>query len=131
MSTRAPEAPAKGSGPVLLTLAAGQFLMTLDSSVMNVSIATVAKDVGAPRDRSPVMDRAPDAKSGDCPRLMSVPVSVHQPALDRTQATWLDSTPDLSCINSTQAYCVDGEHQPTDLAVGRSNPSRLASLGHA
>jgi len=31
---------------VLLTLAAGQFLMTLDSSVMNVSIATVAHDVG-------------------------------------------------------------------------------------
>src|SRR6266576_505895 len=31
---------------VLVTLAAGQFLMTLDSSVMNVSIATVAKDVG-------------------------------------------------------------------------------------
>ncbi len=31
---------------VLPTLAAGQFLMTLDSSVMNVSIATVAKDVG-------------------------------------------------------------------------------------
>lgn len=31
---------------VLLTLAAGQFLMALDSSVMNVSIATVAKDVG-------------------------------------------------------------------------------------
>jgi EmrB/QacA subfamily drug resistance transporter len=38
-------APA-GSMVVLLTLAAGQFLMTLDSSVMNVSIATVAKDVG-------------------------------------------------------------------------------------
>ncbi|HEV8099600.1 MAG TPA: MFS transporter [Gaiellaceae bacterium] len=35
-----------GSQIVLLTLAAGQFLMTLDSSVMNVSIATVAKDVG-------------------------------------------------------------------------------------
>ena len=34
------------SGIVLLTLASGQFLMTLDSSVMNVSIATVAKDVG-------------------------------------------------------------------------------------
>ncbi len=29
-----------------MTLAAGQFLMTLDTSVMNVSIATVAKDVG-------------------------------------------------------------------------------------
>jgi hypothetical protein len=37
---------ASGSGIVLLTLASGQFLMTLDSSVMNVSIATVAKDVG-------------------------------------------------------------------------------------
>jgi MFS family permease len=34
------------SGIILLTLASGQFLMTLDSSVMNVSIATVAKDVG-------------------------------------------------------------------------------------
>lgn len=31
---------------VLLTLAAGQFLMALDSSVMNVAIATVAEDVG-------------------------------------------------------------------------------------
>src|SRR5262245_15508167 len=29
-----------------MTLASAQFLMTLDSSVMNVSIATVAKDVG-------------------------------------------------------------------------------------
>jgi len=34
------------TGLVLLTLASSQFLMTLDSSVMNVSIATVAKDVG-------------------------------------------------------------------------------------
>ena len=31
---------------VLLTLASAQFLMTLDSSVMNVSIAQVAEDVG-------------------------------------------------------------------------------------
>jgi MFS family permease len=37
---------AAAGGIILLTLAAGQFLMTLDSSVMNVSIATVAKDVG-------------------------------------------------------------------------------------
>src|SRR5436853_1160228 len=37
---------ASTTGIVLMTLAAGQFLMTLDSSVMNVSIATVAKDVG-------------------------------------------------------------------------------------
>jgi MFS family permease len=36
----------RAAGIVLLTLAAGQFLMVLDSSVMNVSIATVAHDVG-------------------------------------------------------------------------------------
>jgi EmrB/QacA subfamily drug resistance transporter len=35
-----------GTGLVLTTLAAAQFLMLLDSSVMNVAIATVAKDVG-------------------------------------------------------------------------------------
>jgi len=40
------EAAVAGSGLVLLVLASGQFLMTLDSSVMNVSIATVAKDLG-------------------------------------------------------------------------------------
>lgn len=39
------ESPAS-TGVVLPTLAAGQFLMALDSSVMNVSIATVADDVG-------------------------------------------------------------------------------------
>jgi MFS family permease len=39
--------PRTGTGKtVLATLAAAQFLMALDSSVMNVSIATVAKDVG-------------------------------------------------------------------------------------
>lgn len=37
---------AAAAGGVLLTLAAGQFLMTLDSSVMNVSIAQVAEDIG-------------------------------------------------------------------------------------
>jgi MFS family permease len=42
----APSTRAGGATLVLLTLATGQFLMTLDSSVMNVSIATVAKDVG-------------------------------------------------------------------------------------
>jgi MFS family permease len=36
---------AKAAGTVLLTLCAGQFLMALDSSVMNVSIATVADDL--------------------------------------------------------------------------------------
>jgi len=37
---------ASTAGAVILTLGAGQFLMTLDSSVMNVAIATVAEDVG-------------------------------------------------------------------------------------
>ncbi|HVN13101.1 MAG TPA: MFS transporter [Kineosporiaceae bacterium] len=39
-------AAATAAGLVLPTLAAGQFLMTLDSSVMNVSMATVASDLG-------------------------------------------------------------------------------------
>jgi MFS family permease len=42
----APKVAAGAATLVLLTLASGQFLMTLDSSVMNVSIATVAEDVG-------------------------------------------------------------------------------------
>ncbi|MET0910021.1 MAG: MFS transporter, partial [Ilumatobacteraceae bacterium] len=41
-----PDGAGKAAGAVLATLATGQFLMTLDSAVMNVSIATVAKDVG-------------------------------------------------------------------------------------
>jgi MFS transporter len=41
-----PDAVTTGAGVVLLTLCAGQFLMALDSSVMNVSIATVADDLG-------------------------------------------------------------------------------------
>jgi MFS family permease len=34
------------TGIILLTLASGQFVMALDTSVMNTAIATVAKDVG-------------------------------------------------------------------------------------
>jgi len=44
--TEAGDRQASGATTVLVTLAAGQFLMTLDTAVMNVSIATVAKDVG-------------------------------------------------------------------------------------
>jgi MFS family permease len=44
--TATTERAAEASGTILLTLASAQFLMTLDSSVMNVSIATVASDVG-------------------------------------------------------------------------------------
>lgn len=40
------QATRTGSGLVLVVLASGQFLMTLDSSVMNVSMATVATDIG-------------------------------------------------------------------------------------
>jgi EmrB/QacA subfamily drug resistance transporter len=47
MATETTSAPttAAAAGQVLLSLAAGQFLMALDSSVMNVSIATVADDL--------------------------------------------------------------------------------------
>ncbi|HYN65683.1 MAG TPA: MFS transporter [Ornithinibacter sp.] len=46
MSTDAATRTATAGATVLMTLATAQFLMTLDSSVMNVSIATVAEDVG-------------------------------------------------------------------------------------
>ena len=47
MSTTAAGSVAqKAATSVLLTLCAAQFLMALDSSVMNVSIATVAEDLG-------------------------------------------------------------------------------------
>ncbi|MFC9876491.1 MFS transporter [Nocardia salmonicida] len=46
MSSSGPSrAVAAGSGVVLLVLASGQFLMTLDTSVMNVSMAQVAADL--------------------------------------------------------------------------------------
>lgn len=46
MSSDTATSTATAGATVLTTLAAAQFLMTLDSSVMNVSIATVAEDVG-------------------------------------------------------------------------------------
>src|ERR1700754_4225125 len=45
-ATGTSETAASAASVVLLTLASAQFLMTLDTSVMNVSIATVANDVG-------------------------------------------------------------------------------------
>jgi MFS family permease len=45
-ATGSAENAVSAASVVLLTLASAQFLMTLDTSVMNVSIATVAKDVG-------------------------------------------------------------------------------------
>ncbi|TIC87586.1 MFS transporter [Nocardioides sp. GY 10113] len=44
--SRPTAAATAGFSAILLTLASAQFLMTLDSSVMNVSIATVADDLG-------------------------------------------------------------------------------------
>ncbi len=46
MEAGRPGTAAKATGGVLITLASAQFLMTLDSSVMNVSMATVADDLG-------------------------------------------------------------------------------------
>jgi MFS family permease len=44
--SRASTTAAGATGLVLMTLAAGQFVMALDTTVMNTAIATVAKDVG-------------------------------------------------------------------------------------
>jgi hypothetical protein len=49
-------------------------------------------------------------------------LSFHLALLGPTGAHWLDDPPDRSCKDSTQDYCLDVEHQPTDLAVGGSNP---------
>lgn len=46
LSPSAARTQAGGSGLVLAVLASSQFLMTLDTSVMNVSMATVASDLG-------------------------------------------------------------------------------------
>jgi MFS family permease len=43
--TKTPGRVAGAAGVVLLTLAAGQFVMALDTTVMNTAIATVAKDL--------------------------------------------------------------------------------------
>jgi hypothetical protein len=51
-------------------------------------------------------------------RLVSVPVSVHQPVPDSTWDDWLDLAPDLSCKDSTQDYCLDVEHQARDVVLG-------------
>lgn len=46
MTTRAQRQAGGAAGIILLTLAAGQFVMALDTTVMNTAIATVAKDLG-------------------------------------------------------------------------------------
>src|SRR6476660_5892251 len=45
-TSETPGAVSAAAKAVLLTLTAAQFVMILDASVMNVSIATVAKDLG-------------------------------------------------------------------------------------
>jgi hypothetical protein len=58
---------------------------------------------------------------------VAVPVAVFQPSPDRTLASWLDSPLNVTGTDSTHRHRMDGEHQPTDLAVGGSNPSRRAA----
>jgi hypothetical protein len=67
-----------GATVVLVTLAAGQFLMTLDTSVMNVAIATVADDVGTDVTgvQTGSLGRRPPAVSW---RRESGPLRLHQP----------------------------------------------------
>ena len=46
--------------------------------------------------------------------------------LDPSGAVWTDEAPNVSRPDPTGADQIDAEHQPTDLAVGGSNPSRRA-----
>ena len=62
---------------------------------------------------------------------MAVRVAVHHPSPDSTWDNWLDSTPDLSCTDSTRAYCVDGEHQPTDLVGSEGNGAEKPPKGQS
>src|SRR5215213_1963265 len=61
---------------------------------------------------------------------MAVRVAVHHPLPDSTWDNWLDSTPDLSSVNSTQDHGVDVEHQPTDLVVGCGSGGCDVELDH-
>jgi hypothetical protein len=81
-----------GAGLVLVTLGSGQFLMTLDSSVMNVAIATVAKGCRYDGDRDPDGDHALHAGHGDAddPRWQGG-------LADRAQARLLGRVRDLRC----------------------------------
>jgi hypothetical protein len=54
---------------------------------------------------------------------MAVPGSVHQPTPDSTQAVWLDSTPDLSSMDSTRGHAVGVDHQPCKQQVGVRAPA--------
>jgi hypothetical protein len=51
-----------------------------------------------------------------------------QPSPDRTQAISLNSPLDLSCVDSARRYQLDGEHAPTELAVGVRIPPGAQDL---
>jgi hypothetical protein len=75
-----------------------------------------------------VVDLAPAAsvmRPSVC-RGVAVSMAVFQPSPEPTPAISLDSPLDLTCTNSTRRHQVDGEHPPTDLAVGgfESLPAR-------
>ena len=78
-------AAAAGSGLVLLTLSSAQFLMTLDSSVMNVSIATVASDVGTPITFRPARTFSPSS-STKCLAVEPVPRPSFMPSRTSSRA---------------------------------------------
>jgi hypothetical protein len=46
--------------------------------------------------------------------------------LDRSGSVWIDEAPNLSRSEPSGPDQIDAEHQPTDLAVGGSNPFRRA-----
>jgi len=60
--------------------------------------------------------------------VISMVIQTTQP--EPPEPNWTDDTPHLSRLDPTGADQSDAEHQPTDLAVGGSSPSRRATLPH-
>jgi len=93
----------------------------------------------ATRDRgSSACQLSPDAISGAGPTVIAEvcwPRAPRPTALiirliiqtirrDPSGAVWTDEAPNVSRPDRSGADQIDAEHQPTDLAVGGSNPSR-------
>ena len=47
---------------------------------------------------------------------------------DPSGSVWIDEASDVRRPDRSEANQIDAEHQPSDLAVGGSNPSRRASI---
>jgi hypothetical protein len=66
------------------------------------------------------------------PALAHVSLGVSPPAgTEQNSAGLAGFDPDLSCVDSTQDYAVDVEHQPTDLVAAVVTPWEVTWAGRA